>query len=116
MPPRPWAQRIEDMVDAIFKIQRAINGKSYRSFVAEEVVVAAVCYFIVVIGEAAVAVPEEVQVRAPTIPWNELRGIRNRRVHQYFQVSLPIVWDAATVDLPPLVADLHRLLTEVEGA
>lgn len=116
MPPRLWEQRVEDMLDAVAKIQRATSDKTFSTFVADEVLIAAVCYFILVIGEASLNIPSEIQGRAPSIPWDEIRGMRNRLVHQYFQVSLPIVWDVARYDLQPLAEKLQTLLVGPERA
>jgi uncharacterized protein with HEPN domain len=37
-------------------------------------------------------------------------GLRNRLIHGYDAVDLDILWQAVTVDLPPLVALLEEIL------
>lgn len=39
-----------------------------------------------------------------------MRDLRNILVHEYFGVSLSILWETATQDLPPLVPRLEGLL------
>jgi uncharacterized protein with HEPN domain len=46
-----------------------------------------------------------------TIPWADIKGMRNFLVHAYHLVSLEIVWDTAVSDVPELV----RLLREAES-
>jgi uncharacterized protein with HEPN domain len=65
-----------------------------------------------VIGEAASRVPPDVISRYPGIPWALMRGIRNVLVHEYFGVSLQVIWDTANEDLPPLAEQLRRVLDE----
>lgn len=48
-------------------------------------------YNLVVIGEAASHLPEEVTARHPEIEWRQVRGMRNRLVHEYFGADPSIV-------------------------
>jgi uncharacterized protein with HEPN domain len=36
--------------------------------------------------------------------------MRNRLIHAYFQVDLQYVWATVNQDLPPLIAELERLV------
>ena len=65
-----------------------------------------------VIGEAARHVGEETVRRLVAVPWREMRDLRNLLVHEYFGVSLPIIWQTIVRDLTPILeilgADLRR--------
>ena len=39
-----------------------------------------------------------------------MRAMRNRIVHVYFNVDEKLMWDTVQNDLPPLVAELEKLL------
>jgi uncharacterized protein with HEPN domain len=39
-----------------------------------------------------------------------MRAMRNVLIHEYFGVSVPIVWDTVKRDLPPLAADIEKVL------
>ena len=41
-----------------------------------------------------------------------MRGIRNALIHEYFGVSLPIIWKTTQENLPPLVPVLKKILQE----
>ena len=45
-----------------------------------------------VLGEAAKGVSEDVKSLNPDIPWQNMRGLRNILVHNYFGVDLEILW------------------------
>lgn len=64
------------------------------------------------IGEAANHVPIEIQERHPEIDWSEMRAIRNVMIHEYFGVSLRIIWRTVINDLEPLAEALGRVLSE----
>ena len=49
------------------------------------------------------------------IPWREIVGMRNRLVHDYFDIDLPLVWDTVRYDLPDLVARLEPLVPPEAG-
>jgi uncharacterized protein with HEPN domain len=63
-----------------------------------------------IIGEATKHIPEEVLKKHPDLPWPEMRGIRNVLIHEYFGVSLPILWETTQINLPPLIPALKRIL------
>lgn len=65
-----------------------------------------------IIGEAAGHIPETIQEKFPELAWLEMRGMRNIMIHEYFGVSLPIIWRTITHDLNPLVDGLKQLLGE----
>lgn len=63
-----------------------------------------------VIGEAAKHLSEEFRVRHPEIPVQEMAGMRDHLIHEYFGVDLNVVWKTVTEDLPLLKASIRKLL------
>jgi uncharacterized protein with HEPN domain len=63
-----------------------------------------------VVGEAAAHVSEPLRQAHPGIPWGEIVGLRNRLIHGYDKVDLDVLWQIVQTDLPPLIADLKRVL------
>ena len=112
MSPRDWQVRIEDILDAISAIQQYTAGMTFEDFAADNKTVDAVLHNIVVIGEAARSVPQEVVERRPDVPWDKMKAIRNVVVHVYFGIRKKILWDTVQVNLPPLAPLLRRLLEE----
>jgi len=110
MPRRDWTMRIEDILQAIAKIQKYTAGMGADGFAADSKTVDAVLRNITVIGEAASRVPPEVMQASPEVPWKVMRDIRNVVVHEYFGIKVRILWDTIQNDLPPLVPLLQRLL------
>ena len=60
-------------------------------------------------GEAVKKVSAETRAAHPQIPWKDIAGMRDRVVHDYFGVSLDIVWDVVVHHVPPLLAKLRSL-------
>ncbi|GEA28851.1 hypothetical protein MiAbW_03432 [Microcystis aeruginosa NIES-4325] len=42
----------------------------------------------------------------PNIAWQEIKGMRNRLVHEYDDVNINIVWDVVQSQLPSLIEEL----------
>jgi uncharacterized protein with HEPN domain len=46
-----------------------------------------------IIGEAIVQLPWEFKDQYPDIPWEKVAGLRNRLVHEYFDIDHKLVWN-----------------------
>lgn len=65
-----------------------------------------------VMGEAVKNVSAETRAAHPEVPWKDIAGMRDRVVHDYFGVSLDIVWDVISKHLPPLRDSVRKLLAK----
>jgi uncharacterized protein with HEPN domain len=110
MSPRDWRVRIEDILNAIVKIQRYSAGMTLQSFADDSRTMDAVIRNFIMIGEAARSVPAEVAAARPGIPWRLMADMRNFAVHEYWGVKPQTLWETIQKDLPPLVPMLQELL------
>ena len=110
MSSRKWQRRIEDILDAITEIQAFTAGATLEQFRTDAKTLKAVAADLVIIGEAANHIPDEVQEAHDDVPWVLMRAMRNRVVHVYFDVDPDILWDTVHTDLPKLVDPLKKLL------
>ena len=106
---RTWLFRIDDILDALSAIKTYVADMSYNKFTADRKTVDAVVRNLIIIGEAAVHIPDEVCQSHRNIPWQEMRAMRNFVVHEYFGVSDNILWDTIQIDLPPLEPLLREM-------
>lgn len=114
MPPRDWAFRIQDILDAIAKIERYIAGVDFDTFENDEELMDAVIHNLTVIGEAANHMPDDIRRLHPEIPWRQMIDLRNFTVHAYWNLLPSVIWDTIQNDLPPLVGPLSNLLPSDE--
>jgi uncharacterized protein with HEPN domain len=63
-----------------------------------------------IVGEAARLVSQETRDIHPEIPWNQMIGMRNRLIHEYFRVDLVTVWETVQSDLPCLIELIEPLV------
>jgi len=112
VPAREWRLRISDILQSISKISGYTQGMDFETFRGDSKTVDAVVHNLAIIGEAAANVPDEIASGHPEIPWRIMKAFRNVIVHEYFGVTLDIVWQTVRKDLPTLVGPLQRLLDQ----
>ncbi len=110
MPARHWTFRLEDILEAINRIQRYTASLDFANFQKDEKTIDAVVRNLEIIGEAAKHIPPKIEKKYPDIPWSEMKGMRNVLSHEYFGVNVSILWQTVQHDLPPLVRLLRELL------
>ncbi len=99
-----------DIRDSINDIRSFVLNMNYEDFEADRKTVNAVIRSLEIIGEAAKKIPTEVRVQYPQIPWNEIAGMRDKLIHEYFGVDLEIVWETIQSDL----TDLENIIDHFE--
>ncbi len=117
-------ERVEDYLEHIADaIERAIrytgNLRDLAALEQDEQAQDAIVRTLTVIGEAAVRIHKEAPqfvAEYPELPWSQMRGIRNKVVHDYFDVAWDVVWDTVKQDLPPLLDQVETLLQATKGA
>lgn len=98
-----------DEADSILKHSSVDDFKKDRA----AVLAAVACVFI--LGEASNHIPESVKQKYTEIPWDQIRGMRNRVVHEYFEVDEDIVWATCKSDfvrLRPLLLKITNSSSE----
>lgn len=99
-----------DILLAARKIVRFSRGYDAEKFAADEVLQHAVMRLIQIIGEAARKISPAYKEAHPQIPWTQIIGMRNRLVHEYFQVETDIVWEVVEKDIPALIPLIKPLV------
>lgn len=63
-----------------------------------------------VIGKAAAKTSDSSRLRAPSVPWPKLVGMRHILVHVYYDIDADTVWRVVTEDLDRLLEALDAAL------
>ena len=106
--PRDFEVYLEDIRQAIGKIQSYTAGLTRDVFNQDDRTIDAVIRNLQIIGEAAKAIPETVRAAYPNVEWKKIAGLRDILAHQYFEVDLDIIWDVLQNKLPGLDQELRR--------
>lgn len=112
---REYLDYLKDIKDALEKIEKFTVGLDFESFVKDDKTTFAVIRALEIMGEAARKVPKSVRTRYTIIPWQDMAGMRDKLIHDYFGVDLRVVWKTLQIDLPPLKRIIEEVLQTENG-
>jgi uncharacterized protein with HEPN domain len=107
---------LEHMVQATERAIRYLEPfRTVEAFAQNERIQDAIIRNIEIIGEAARHIqrqhPQFITAH-PEVPWLDMSNMRNKMIHNYFDVSLKVVWSTVKKDLPHLKQQADTLLAE----
>ncbi|MFC0268867.1 HepT-like ribonuclease domain-containing protein [Kushneria aurantia] len=116
------AQRLRDhlkhMRQAAADARDFTDGMEKETFFADRRTQQAVVMSLVIVGEAAARIMDGFPAfirRHDAIPWRNMRGMRNRIAHGYFEINLDIVWNTLQTALPTLLVQLSEACVDAEN-
>jgi uncharacterized protein with HEPN domain len=114
-------KRLSDYLDHVVQAAsdacRFVEGMSKDEFLADKRTQQAVVMSLVIIGEAATRLMDrfaEFAEHHPEVPWRNMRGMRNRIAHGYFDINLDVVWETVQTALPGLVAQVTAIRADAD--
>jgi uncharacterized protein with HEPN domain len=104
---------LNDILEAVEKVERYTKDFSFNDFAENEMVIDAVIRNLEIIGEASRNIPKDICSKYPEIPWKRVIGLRDIVIHGYFTVDLQIIWTIVKERLPGLKSQIMRMLEEL---
>jgi uncharacterized protein with HEPN domain len=103
---------LHHILDASTRIEEYLGGVNEETFHQVTLVQDGVIRQLEIVGEATKRLSREVRVKYPNVPWQDIAGMRDKLIHDYFGVDLDAVWLTARDDVPVLKAEVTRILEE----
>jgi uncharacterized protein with HEPN domain len=101
---------LQDILESIDHIQRFLEGVSEDEFYKNVEKQDAVLRRLEIIGEAVKHLPDEIREDHPDIPWRQIAGMRDIIIHEYFGITLEMVWVVATEDILDLKTRIEEII------
>ena len=105
-----------DILLAARKVGKFTANISWEKFKDDDLLQNAVMRQIQIIGEAARRISHQHKDSHPEIPWQMIIGMRNRLVHEYFDIMPERVWDVVKRDIPELMRLVEPLVPPDESS
>lgn len=105
----PYLQHVLDACADITEFVAQGPAEAARS----KLVLNAVVRQLLVIGEAVKRISPETRAMAPNVPRKQIAGMRDRLVHDYFDIVPGQVWNAAFNDIPKLYVEIRALMSRL---
>ncbi|MDX2274858.1 MAG: HepT-like ribonuclease domain-containing protein [Hyphomonadaceae bacterium] len=109
MPDRS-AGHLAEIERSCIQIRSYISGLDRAAFLADQRTQDAVLMQLIVIGEAANALGDDVRSEAPEIAWPRIISLRNHIAHGYDSIDRARIWDHCEDHLDTLEAAVARML------
>lgn len=112
------AEYIDHMQQAGTNACGFMEGLAKAEFLTDKRTQQAVIMSLIIIGEAATKVMEGYVTFTqthPEVPWHNMRGMRNRMAHGYFDINLDVVWETTQEWLPALLKQLPALRLDADN-
>lgn len=106
MSKRDDLQLLDDMIESSERILHYTKGLDALD---DPMVCDAVARNLEIIGEAANRLSADFKANHSAVKWKEIRGFRNRLVHEYFGVDFQLVWMVVQNEIPQLLSHLRAL-------
>ncbi len=100
---------IDHMLEAVGQACSYVEGMPKLDFLDDKRTQQAVVLNLIVIGEVATKIlkgHEDFANQHANVPWNSMKGMRNRIAHGYYDINLDTVWETVQTALPELKAQL----------
>lgn len=99
---------IKHILDAISTVKDYVSEMDFDAFLEKRLVQDGVIRQLEIIGEASKGLSIKFKKTLNDVPWQDMAGMRNKLIHEYFGVNLKMVWQTIKKDIPSLKKKIEK--------
>jgi uncharacterized protein with HEPN domain len=103
---------LKHIMDEISFLLKSTDGLNYDSFFENEMYTRAFSRSFEIIGEAVKNLTPDFRKEHNDIEWKKIAGMRDKIIHNYFNVDYEILWDAIKNNLPEIRTKIQLVLNQ----
>jgi len=110
---RSQKQYLLDILDAMDKARRFVEDVTFEELEEDQRTQFALQRAFEIIGEATKHLDDDLREEYGEVPWNDMAGMRDMLIHEYFAVDLAVVWGTIHDRFPEVQRRLREILDEM---
>ena len=98
------------ILECIEAIEEYSKGLTEKQFLKDQRAQDAIVRRFEIIGEATKHLPSSLKDKYPKVQWREIMSMRDRLIHEYFNVMMDLVWETVKKDLPKFKKQIQKMV------
>lgn len=101
---------LQDILESIQQIEQYLDGIDENEFYQNPEKQDAVLRRLEIIGEAVKHISDDIRDQYDEIPWRKIAGMRDIIIHEYFGITLSMIWVVTQRELPDLKSKIVDII------
>lgn len=102
-----------DILLTIKDVEKFTEGINLELFRNDYKLQLAIVRLLEIIGEASVKLSHDLKNNYSNISWVDIKGLRNRIVHDYSHIRIDVIWNTVKNNIPELKKEIIKILKDV---
>lgn len=107
---------LRHVLDAISRIEEYLQDVDEAAFHQRHLIQDGVIRQLEIIGEAVKHISREIRAKYIHIPWQDIAGMRDKLIHNYFGIDIDEVWLTTREDIPVFKAQVAEILDKLQSS
>lgn len=103
---------LQDILESIQQIEKYLDGVDENNFYQNSEKQDAVLHRLEIIGVAAKHISDDIRDKYDKVPWRKIAGMRDIIIHEYFGVTLSMIWIVTQRELPDLKLKIKDIIND----